>query len=174
MKARVSLFVVVALLVAFASVSACADDLIVGGGWAYFDWYAGPGVWATPTFSLSADDTCTVQITDAFLTGDQFEVYVDGILEITTSATPDGLALGASTGDDAWAELAYSRGCFVLNAGKYEIKIKNIQIPTGYPDGGAYIRALDGVVPCVPEPSSVVALVSGLGGVLGLAWRRRS
>ncbi len=173
MKARVSLFVVVALLVAFASVSACADDLIVGGGWAYFDWYAGPGVWATPTFSLSADDTCTVQITDAFLTGDQFEVYVDGVLAITTSTPVDGLNLGLDT-DAAWAEPAYSKGCFVLDAGRYELSIKNILIPTGYPDGGAYIRALDGVVPCVPEPSSVVALVSGLGGVLGLAWRRRS
>jgi len=173
MKSRVALFVVVAVVAVFAAVNASADPLVVGAGWSTFGWSGGPDVWATPSFSLTTTGPATIQVTDGGVTGDIFEVYVDSVLTMTTSTVVPDLSLGL-WGDDAWADARFSKGCFVVDKGSFEITIKNIAVPSSTGTGDGNIRALDGVVPCIPEPSSVLALVSGLGGVLGLAWRRRS
>jgi len=173
MKSRVALFVVVAVVAVFAAVNASADPLVVGAGWSDFGHSGGPGVWDTPVFELYTSGLTTVQVTDGGVTGDIYEVYVNSVLTMTTGTVVPGIATG-NWYDAAWADARLSKGCFVVDKGQYLIEIKNIAIPDGYPNGAGNIRALDGVVPCIPEPSSVLALVSGLGGVLGLAWRRRS
>ncbi len=166
--------IVVALVVLALGASfgvATADVLPVTASWTNFYWSGSAPVYATPSFTVTWGGTFRLWVTDGFITGDQFEVYVDNVLAFTTNSVTKDIDTFATNGDSAWGDYRLSKGSILLGPGSYVVDIKVIDQTTLVAGGGAFIRATCETV--VPEPSSVLALVSGLGGVLGLAWRRR-
>jgi hypothetical protein len=93
-------------------------------------------------FIASLTDPVLFRITDAWLTGDQFEVYVNGQLALTTNSVPDG---GSAVNPaypatptpfpvqaQVWAANAhpgYSHGELVLDPGFYFLNVKLIASP---------------------------------------------
>jgi|GEM_PF-3030671 len=92
---------------------------------------------------VSSSEKVLFRITDAWLTGDQFEVYVNGALALTTPSVPNGgspeikpdlVAVPAPFTKQgklygAYAGAQYSHGEIVLPAGDHLINIKLIASP---------------------------------------------
>ncbi len=113
------------------------------------------------TITLPAGGTFT--ITDAFLSGDAFEVLDFGIPFVMTPF----VAEGAACGDDpvpCLADAAISHAVVGLASGAHSFTIA--PLATVLESGAAYFR----IDTAVPEPSAWVLIVSGL---LGLAARAR-
>lgn len=106
------------------------------GGWLSIP--AQDGIW-----EVDSSDPVMFRITDAWLTGDRFEVYVDGNLALTTPSVADGGAPVISPdlpGTPAayalqqrlWASnslATYSHGEVILPAGTHTINVKLIASP---------------------------------------------
>ena len=95
--------------------------------------FAGNPPW---TFDAPAGGA-ELKVTDAFLSGGQFEVFDFGV-SIGTTSLP---AEGADCGDDpvpCFSDPNISHGTFSLDAGPHSITIKAIQSPFGA--GAAYFR----------------------------------
>jgi len=107
------------------------------GGWTYIP--AQDGIW-----EVTSSDPVMFRITDAWLTGDRFEVYVDGTLALTTPSVADGgapeITPDAPGAPEAfgfqqklWVSnslATYSHGEVVLPAGSHTINVKLIASPT--------------------------------------------
>jgi len=149
------------LCVVGLSTSALADDYTPGSGWLKFTWGGGEPVWVGTEYTFtSTADMPLFKITDAYLSGDQFEVYDHGDLILTTS---DGYTTGDSIGGDydaAYDDPKWSSGSVVLPPGDHLIEILVIANP--YSGGGAAFEVT------VPEPASLALLALG-----GLAVIRR-
>lgn len=118
------------------------------GGWMYV-----PA--QTDLYQVSSAGPVVLSITDAFVTGDQFEVYVDGALVLATPAVPAGAgpeiqpsvpgsALpypDQATVDAAFASPLYSHGSVVLLGGDHLVNVKDVAFPLGFPGAGFALRA---------------------------------
>jgi len=114
--------------------------ITVDGGWTIFTWLSGPGVFNTEgAFTYSSTGYTDVVVTDAFIDGDQFEVYDNGVLIGTTSVPLDTGAAQADP-DLAFADPGWSSGVFTVPPGNHSITILIILTATGFPDGGAYLQ----------------------------------
>jgi hypothetical protein len=146
-----------------------ATPITVGGGWQSFSWSGGPGVFDFEgAFTFNDGSPTGLKVTDAFIDGDQFEVY-DGVLLIGTTSVPanDGADIGGNP-DGAFADARWSSGKFFLAPGPHSITLKTIAIATGYPGGSAYLR-----VDTIPAPGAL--LLGTLGaGLVGWLRRRRT
>ena len=145
--------------VAVAAVAALAGAAYAGP-WQPFS-FGGVGSVAGPfSITLTAAEP-SLDVTDAFLSGDQFRVRVSGVGEFDTSVP-------TSTGDSqpdydlAYSDPAgrWSKGRINLGAGTYTFDILVTASPFGG-GGGAYRSA-------VPGPAS-----AGLLALAGLAAGRR-
>jgi hypothetical protein len=124
-----------------------------------------------PPWTFTADAAgATLIVTDAFFSGDQFELFDLG-LSIGVTSTPAALGV-VDCGDDPVVCLAtagMSRGTFTLAAGPHSITI----VPTLSPDfGGAGYLRVDGATAAVPEPANLLLLLSG-AALIGCVARRR-
>jgi hypothetical protein len=115
-----------------------------------------------PPWTFTAPvDGATLTVTDAFLSGDRFELFDFGVSLGFTS-----LPAAASTvdcGDDPAACLAtagISSGLFILAAGNHSLTL----IPTLSPtEGGTgYLRVDAGAATAVPEPATWLLVTTGL------------
>lgn len=183
MKGFVTILLMIGLVIACSNtvlavptngdVGTAGDDppLPVGGGWQYFSWYGGPGVWNVEgAFTYDYPGSTILKVTDCFIDGDQFEVYDGGMLVGTTSVPAND---GDATGDIdyAYSSPKWSSGDFLLGPGSHSITLYTIQIASGYSDGGAYLRADPACV--VPAPGAV--LLGSIGvGLVGWLRRRRT
>ncbi|NYT06209.1 MAG: hypothetical protein GKC04_07585 [Methanomicrobiales archaeon] len=106
-------------------------------------------------------------ITDSFMTGDQFELYDNGVSIGTTPVVPVGLSGYSSDPDGALASGIYSSGTFVLPPGSHSIAVEIIQNP--YDCGTAYIR-VDATQDPIPAPEFPTAFVPAamLAGLLAV------
>jgi YVTN family beta-propeller protein len=107
-----------------------------------------------PPWTFTAPAGTVLEVTDAFQSGDRFQVLDFGSVLGLTS-TPTG---NANCGDDPVVCLAtpgMSTGTFALSAGNHSVTI----IPTAAPSGGGsgYLRAST-----VPEPGTWILLGAGL------------
>jgi hypothetical protein len=118
------------------------------------------------TFSLASPGT--LNVTDAFIFGDTFDVFVNSSLAFTSGG---GTHVGAMTGDPnvAFGGAAYDHGTFALAAGNYSVDILTHATLGGA--GGAYVEVLSRAT-AVPEPGVLSLLAAALLGLA--AFRRKS
>jgi hypothetical protein len=170
-----------ALLFCLAS-PASADPLTVDAGWHEFSWNDAPNAFAdNGPFEFTTLHLATLLVTDAYLNGDRFEVYDNGVLLGATSLpTDDGTQIEGDP-DAAVVSADFSSGAFVLGAGFHSITIKTIDIAAEYTSGAGFLRvdSLDGgggAVPReTPEPGTLTLLGLAATCLVGrYGWRRRA
>ena len=174
----VSLCVVLALTVLGMPSISRADAISVGDGWHSFSWTGGPNVTQTESaFTFTSGAAVTVKVTDAYISGDRFQLFDNGSLVGTTSQL-NGPTPWTDNPDVAFAGL-FSKGAFTLGAGSHSLVLKNIQIPSGYDSGAGFFRVdgNGGVVvagnPSAPEPGTLALVGMGLVGLALGRLRRR-
>lgn len=119
------------------------------------------------TFAASAAGA-TLTVTDAFLSGDQFELFDFGA-SIGLTSPPAAAAL-VDCGDDpeiCLATAGMSSGSFVFAAGPHSITLIPVLSPEG--GGAGYLRVTGAAI---PEPGSLVLITLGLLGLFSLRLRR--
>jgi len=116
-----------------------------------------------PAWTFTAPAGALLTVTDAFLSGDQFEIFDFGIFVGMTSLPGQGI----DCGDDpvvCLGTVGMSAGTFALAAGSHAITLVPLLSPEG--SGSGYLI----VAAAVAEPGSLALL--GLG-IVGLALVRR-
>lgn len=141
-----------------------ASNLGVGapdGPWNPFSWFQGVGSIAGP-FAVDFTGEPYLDVTDCFVVGDQFRVYIDGnpVGDTSVPAT-DGSWDGDP--DFCFGDPRWSSGTFGPYTGIRQVTFEVLQIAPGFQSGTAYYRTNE-----IPEPASLLAL--GLGA---LFLRRR-
>jgi len=176
MKARIlisCLFVASCLL---AAVPAAADiplPPVWPSTWVnVVDEYLGPAPYMYPeTYVATADETG--MITDLYVIGDSYSVFVNGVDVLDTAAVDWTTTPGCEGGpyvcwtndpNAAWASYLWSKGTFVLHAGD-TVTIEEDHLPTGFDDGTYAITA-------TPEPGCIALLSLGLLGFIGMRRRK--
>ncbi|MEP1353307.1 MAG: hypothetical protein ABJX32_06415 [Tateyamaria sp.] len=199
-----------ACVVALPNISSSATvevDLEVGGGWSVFRFAEGfrEGAWIDNrkvtdeekelgvsldalSFEFTLRQHAILQVTDAYLIGDQFEVFNNGVSLGLTSApkTPPDINVVIDYTDDdavealqrelddvqqidsdwdaAFADDSWSSASFFLTPGTYSITGTVVNQPLLYGRGAVQL-----VAP-VPVPASVMFMLTALGG--GFAFSR--
>ncbi|XZG71575.1 FxDxF family PEP-CTERM protein [Chitinibacteraceae bacterium HSL-7] len=136
--------------------------VVTPGFWQTFDFDGVDSDWSD-TFSVTLTSGAWLKVTDAYMAGDQFEVFANGYsLGLTSIPTGYGDQIGGDY-DAAFADSRWSSGSFYLGAGTWTISGITRVSPFG--SGSAALQ----VAP-VPEPETYALM--GLG-LLGLAAARR-
>ena len=150
-------------------VSSIAGAYTVGDGWQRFS-FGDQGSGLIPTLEFTASSCTVLTVTDAYATGDQFEIFDNAAsLGLTSApADPPYYETGISDPDAAIASGLFSFVYFNLGAGSHVISGIATSSPWG--GGGAWWRVDPATA--VPEPSTFALLGIGLAG-LGFAVRRR-
>jgi PEP-CTERM motif len=115
-----------------------------------------------PAWTFTSSDPIALTVTDAFQSGDQFEIFDFGVSLGFTSVP----ARGVNCGSDPLTCLAtpgISTGVFALNAGAHSLTINAVNDSFG----AGYFQAS-----AVPEPASLLLFGSGLVGIVARLRRR--
>ncbi len=116
------------------------QTLPTDGSWTPFSWTDGPGVFNSEgPFTFSVTSAGYLDVTDAFIAGDQFEVY-DFDSMIGTTSYPQSDTDATEDPDVAFADPRWSSGSFQLGPGEHSITVRVIRIAPGHPEGGAFMR----------------------------------
>ena len=181
-------FIVVLILGAGHSIQ--ADPIVVGGNWYEFEYgvfCSGPSCPAigclngplscipspsgnsqfapNPPWTFTLLGAGFITVTDAALSGDVFDVFDFGVL---IGSTPNVPIAGTICGVDpvpCSMDPNVSHGVFSLTAGPHSITISE--------RGGLCCVGYFRVDETIPEPTTLLLLVSGLGGAISLAVRKR-
>jgi hypothetical protein len=144
--------------------------ITVDGGWDTFSWNTAVSPWATEQpFTFTISGAGVLQVTDAFLDGDQFRIYDNGT-PIGLTSVPTDTGAFQSDPDLAYADPSWSSGEFAMADGDHSI---TIEVVAGYPSGGAYLQgfSVQAAVPTLSWPS--IAVFTALLAVLGVMVVRR-
>jgi hypothetical protein len=177
MRFRFAVVVLALAVMVGVAVPASAGPVTVDAGW-YGFCFAGsgsPATWGCPnegigtegnTFTFASAAPMLLKVTDAFLYGDTFDVWIDSVLFLTSA--PGG-GPGETNPDAAYADPGYSKGAWLLAPGAHSVDIFAAASPHG--SGGAYMEV---VTPhAAPDGgSSLLLLGMGLAGLR--TWRKRS
>jgi hypothetical protein len=162
---KLFLLVLAIALVSTISVSARADNLVLGS-WDIFSFgAAGSQATGSSGSDFYYTGSAVIQVTDCCETGDTFTVYDNGVLLGTTNTVATTLGDGCPNGDACFADPTYSHGSWVVGSGLNDITIFSDASPWG--SGGAYVEAV-----ATPEPGSLLLFGTGLAGVIGAIRRK--
>ena len=170
MNKSMLLSAIAAATLAISTPAAQAAPLTLDAGWTQFQF--GSTTWAD-NFTFSLSSSAYLYVTDAFLSGDMFEVFSSGASLGQTSLVPDGA--GFDIGNDfdaAFASADFSSAVFMLGAGVYDISGTVIQSAAGTSGGGAGIQIVS--APAVPVPAAGLLLLSAFGGVAAMRRRKKA
>ncbi len=124
-----------------------------------------------PAWSFTAPASGSeLTVTDAFESGDRFEIFDSGVSLGLTSAP--GAAGVVDCGDDpvpCLADPSISHGSFLLAAGAHDITIVAAESPSGL---GAGYFIVDATAVALPEPGSLALLALASAGLLLARLRR--
>jgi hypothetical protein len=153
----------VALTLAFTGLAQADSPLTVGGGWQEFSFGDVGSAFSPQPWTFHLDTAGLLKVTDAYLSGDRFEVFDFGSsLGLTSLPGSTGDQIGSDY-DAAAADSRWSTGFYSLGIGDHSITGTVTLSP--YSGGGAALRA-----DVVPIPGALWLLGSGLLGMAG--WRR--
>ncbi len=163
-----------ALAVAATLLSAGAGNaatLNIDSGWDEFS-FLDVGSAASKIYDFTVTTAATLKITDAFFSGDRFEVILNGVSQGLTSSPVQGTTsigvnyTGASTNPD------YSSWAQYLTAGVYSLKL--IVAQRSGTANNWHIGAVRLDTAPVPLPAAGLMLFGALGSVAALRRRRRA
>ncbi|MBX7106611.1 MAG: hypothetical protein K1X57_21220 [Gemmataceae bacterium] len=146
--------------------------LPLDGSWTVLDEIIPVGGFFSGPWTYSSAVGVSLDVTDLYVVGDEFAVYLDGGFVGTTSDLPDWSFYtgdpfnGANFESDvnvAWSRPEFSKGTFLLPAGTHDVTFQAIAIASGFADSTIAFRAHE-----VPAPASL-----GLVGIAGLVAGRR-
>ena len=175
---KTGLFGAVAAL-AVAAGAAKADTLTLGGGWDTFyfgtaDYSANPPYYSpfqdisgTPLeFDFTLAGNAFLKVTDAYYTGDWFDIFINGANQGTTSPYTFDTVF-TDNYDVAFHDPSWSSAYYYLPAGSYAVTGYAIYSPYGLGGGGIELASN------IPEPAGWAMMLTGFAGIGGLARRRR-
>ncbi|WP_209424894.1 VPLPA-CTERM sorting domain-containing protein [Pararhodobacter sp. SW119] len=165
-------------------ITASAETALpLDGGWQFFAFSAVGAPWDDAfTFTLGAGETAWLAVTDAFLPGDQFEVFANGMsLGLTSPPASEGETVGPDA-DAAFADPLFSSAEAMFGEGSYRITGTLtvsplvpggafLQLSSTSLGGPAFAPAPEPVAP-IPLPAAGFLLIGALGGLSLLARRR--
>jgi hypothetical protein len=122
--------------------------------------FAGAPPWTFNAGSAGA----TIDVTDAFLNGEQFSILDFGTqIGVTNSVTATGHTCGSDP-EDCILDPQMSHIELAVGPGSYSLSISVIADPNG--PGAAYFSVLNGTPSVVPEPATWLTVAAGLALVL--------
>ncbi len=128
-----SLPVAVAALLALAGPArADAQAALLPGSWSYFEWFSGLGPVEGDGFTFDALAPVRLRFTDGGVTGDAFDIFINGVLFGATPGVPGGIFTDALDGDAAWGDPRLSKAELRLDPGSYLITLELRESSAGF------------------------------------------
>lgn len=166
-KKRLFASAVLIICFGFGMTQAHATSIAVGSGWFEFIFRGVGSSFDDQPFTFSLGSAGSLKVTDAFLSGDQFEIF-DNLTSLGETSVPTTAGDQISSDYDmAFTDLRWSSREFSLGPGNHSIT--GITKLSPFNEGRAALRV---DLKQIPEPASMLLISIGLAG-LGFARRRK-
>jgi hypothetical protein len=166
-KKRLFASAVLIICFGFGMTQTHATPITVGSGWFVFVFGEVGSPFSNEPFTFSLASAGSLKVTDAYLSGDQFEILDNAVsLGDTSVPTTTGDQIFADF-DMAFTDLRWSSREFSLGPGSHTITGITKASPFGSGDAALRVDLKQ-----IPEPASMLLISIGLAG-LGFTRRRR-